>query len=90
MNPCAVETSAVFFAGDGVDDLEVFEVVVRVGAEGEFHPVEFLDAHEQVGVFAAETFEDARVDEDSQGVFLAVVADLQTARDGGEASLKLD
>ena len=77
--------SAVFFAAEGVDDLEVFEVVAGVGAEGQFHAVEFLDAHEQIGVFAAEAFEDARVDEDADllvrmeklfGVKLAFRADL--------------
>ncbi len=26
--------SAVFFAGEGVDDFEVFDVVIQVGAEG--------------------------------------------------------
>ena len=27
----------VFFAGDGVDDLEVFDVETEVGAEGQLH-----------------------------------------------------
>jgi hypothetical protein len=78
--------SAVFFAAEGVDDLEVFEVVAGVGAESQFHAVEFLDAHEQIGVFAAETFEDARVDEDAEGILFPVVTQLEPACDGGEAA----
>ena len=81
---------AVFFAGDGVDDLVVFHVIRGVGAEGQFHTEQLFHAHEEVGVLAAETFEDAGVDHDAEGILLAVVAAGEAADEGAEAALQLD
>ena len=62
-------------------------MVVQVGAEGQFHAEELFHADEEVGVFAAEAFEDARMHEDAERVFLAVVAELQAADAHGNVVL---
>jgi hypothetical protein len=73
----------VFFVRQCVDDLEVLDVIVGVGAEGEFHAVGFLHADQEFGVFRAQPFEDRGVDVDAERILLAVLAGLETAGDGG-------
>ena len=81
---------AVFLAREGIDDLEVFDVVVEVRAKRQFHPEEFLHADEQVGVFAAESFEDARVDHYAKLVLLAVVPKLEPANHRAQLALQFN
>src|SRR5262249_36846653 len=82
--------SAVLFAGRRVDDLEVLDVVARVGAEGQLHAVQAFHPDQEVRVLAPQALEDARVDQDAQGVVLAVLAQLEAAGHGGETALELD
>ena len=75
LSRCVVASQLpVFFAGDGVHDLEVLHVIIQVSPEGQLHPEEFLHANQQLGIFAAEALQNAGVDQDAQGVFLAIVA----------------
>lgn len=79
----------VFLPCDCIYYLKVFYVVVQVGAERQFHAEEFFHSDEEVGVFAAEAFQDAGVDQDAEGVLFAVVAELEAADDGAEFALEL-
>ena len=78
--------SAVVLASLCVDDLEVLDVIVRVGAEGELHTEALLHAHKKVGVLAAEALEHGRVHEHAERIRLPVLAGLKPADDRGEAA----
>src|SRR5580658_3375251 len=69
--------SAIVLAGVGVDDLEVLDVVVRVGAERQLDAEALLHPDEQVGILAAQALEDRRVHEHAQRVDLPVLARLE-------------
>src|ERR1017187_1132809 len=69
--------SAVLLPGRGVDDLEVLDVVVRVGAEGELDAEALLHADKQVGVLAAQALEDRRMDQHPQRVHFPVLARME-------------
>src|SRR5688500_18950688 len=65
-----------------VDDLEVLHVVIQIGAEGQLHAEELFHPHEQIRVLAAKTLQDARVDEHTQRILFAVIAELEPPDDG--------
>ncbi len=79
----------VFVSGCGVEDLEVFDVETGVCAEDQFDAVVILHLGQQSFVLAAEAFENARVDEDSQVQFSPFRL-ASPAQNTGEAPLNFD
>lgn len=82
---------ALLLSGFYVDDLEVFDVVDRVGTEGEFYAVGLLNLQKQVLVLMAQALEVGGMQEDAKADFLVdSIACPQVANDADETALDFD
>lgn len=84
------EWLAIFLSVYRVDDLEVFDVIVEVGPEGQLDSEELFHADEQLGILAAKALEDRGMHQHTQTIFFAVIAQLESAHDRAEFALELD
>lgn len=82
---------ALFLACFYVDDFEVFNVVDRVGSEGEAGAVRLLDSEQEVLIFMAKAIQIGRMQKDAEVDFLIdSITDTDVANDADQAPLNFD